>query len=800
MVGESEESQWAFDCRPWEGARWHEDKPDESMKEKFPNGKMVHIGIKSDWNPEETGRKNRVGHGPWTKPITRAAEKAQHGSFDSGRYLCCDDEHCGVRVSVKQGPIMKWHFSRQPESRSKAQSCINRSKWVGESRFHNITKRHIARTLNLSSWKKEYSINTVHLEKQIKFDRENEVVPLQPDVHLVLDDGTKIYIEVVWKNPPKKLHHDLYGDKLAIVDLKDEANRVVLSVDDDDQKIRNFQKWIRDGGVEVALREELDVKQREKLFKRREENFTRHNITVVRDYLTEIEENPQNKFYRLSEKWLKTLTEQLDDGMSKAMVKALYDEILERQELEEEIQLEIDRIKRQTNYDVADFSPEQFDSVEEVEPFVKEDFKNKMNSKQKELSLQYQFDLELDVNPKYREERWLSYDQVGTPRQIVDAFKTVAPMRKKEFAKREETGVELDIVFIELLEEFYIDGATFHASKARHITQIYDFATPIMLEHMRCEKEYGFDANLEFKITKKPKDSTTKAGTHFIVSRSEDVEIAYLIEKDLREQSRERAKDWENFHSSLKVSCENKLSPLLTEISGYLEGISEGSNVDVDKNKEYVSKLKHLTEYRFFAEFPSPEHKLARGYSLDVKLEDYSDQLNEKCPTILTSREEIHHCFNLDYLELNEIIERLDGVLQDERALYDNLIFQMRFLEARGSFFDKLVEIMKHRKFSKHSFNIEKEKAEEIQSKVNGWLQMNYSQKTDFCSNRGIKSKEALMKCLGLSEDDFDIEGLDDETLTKHYWKINPMDMMNYKLGTDPLYPGYRPFYNNGWR
>ena len=181
-------------------------------------------------------------------------------------------------------------------------------------------------------------------------------------------------------------------------------------------------------------------------------------------------------------------------------------------------------------------------------------------------------------------------------------------------------------------------------------------------------------------------------------------------------------------------------------------------------------------------------------------MEDYSDQLNEKCPTILTSREEIHHCFNLDYLELNEIIERLDGVLQDERALYSNLISEMKFLLARGSFFDKLVEIMKHRKFSKHSFNIEKEKAEDIQSKVNGWVEMDDWAKRDFCSNRGIKSKEALMKCLGLSEDDFDIEGLDDGTLIGHYWEINPMDMMNYKLGTDPLYPGYRPSYNNGWR
>lgn len=797
MAAQGEESQWAFDLRPWEGNRWHDDKPDPSMKEKFPNGRMVHIGIKSEWNPEETGRKNRTGrHGPWTKPLSDGAEKAQWGSFDSGRYLCCDDiDNCGIRVSVKQGNQMKWHFSREPEFRSsKPQHCINRNKWVGESRFHNITKRHIAKTLNLPSWKEDYQIVDVHLEKVVKFKRGNEIVNLQPDIHVILEDKTKIYIEVVWKNPPKKLHHDLYGQNLAIVDLKDEAKRVVLSVDDDDEKIRNFQRWIRDGGVEIALREELDPKQREKLFKQREENFSKHNITVVREYLAEVEEN----HHVLSQKWFEALTQELDDGMSKEMVKDLYNEILERQNLEEEIQSEIRRIAMDTDYDVTELTPEQFSSVEEIEPFVIEDFNNKMKSKQHQLSMQHNFDLELDIDPKYRHEEYLSYNQVGTPQQIEDAFNTVAPMRKKEFEKRQETGVELDIVFSEfdkdynkLLQDFYVVGTTFYASKPIHITKIYDFATPIMLEHLRCMKEYEFDANLEFKITSETKDSTSQVGTHFIVSRPEDVKIAYEIEKGLREQAAERAKNWESFHSSLRDSCEDLLSPLLTEISEYLKSLSNGANVDIDKNKQYVSKLTHLAEYRFFSEFPNPKHRLVGEYSLDSGLKDLSDELTERCPTALTSREKIHHCFNLDYLGLDKIIDKLVDTLQAERDLFDNLIDEMKFLLARGSFFDKLVEVMNHHTFSGHSFNIEIERATEIQSNLNRWLGMSHIEKTDFCSSRGIKSKSALMKCLDLSEDDFVIEGLDDQTLISYYWRINPLDQMNWIEAKDPLHPNY---------
>ena len=326
MEDTSEKSQWAFDCRPWEGGRWHEDLPDGEMKTKYPQGKMVHIGIKQEWDPSETGAVNRGKYGSWTRPLIPDGEKAKWGATQEARYFCCDDlDHCGVVCIVAQGEEQAWNFRRQsPEYRSKKPNrCINQRKWFGESMYHNLTKRHIARTLDLASWKEEFGIESVHLEKELTFERENESIKIQPDIHFVRNDGSRIYIEVVYKNPPKRLHHDLYGEGLAIIDLRDEANRVVLSSGDEEERIKSFRSWVRKGGIEEALREVLNLQRRQHLFQRRQENFERNNITIVREYFSEIGDERDSKWDHLSKKSIQALEGKIEEGMSKDMVRAL---------------------------------------------------------------------------------------------------------------------------------------------------------------------------------------------------------------------------------------------------------------------------------------------------------------------------------------------------------------------------------------------------------------------------------------------------------------------------------------------
>ena len=377
----SEKSQWAFDCRPWEGGRWHEDLPDEGMKTKYPQGKMVHIGIKQEWDPSETGVVNRgnMVHGrALSFQVLRKRNGAQQMKVDTFVAMIWTTVESSVSLPRENNRLGISADSRQNAVLRKPNTCINQRKWFGESMYHNLTKRHVARTLDLASWKEEFGIESVHLEQQITFERENESIPLQPDIHVVLKDGGRLYIEVVYKNPPKRLHHDLYGEGLAIIDLRDEANRVVLSSDDEDERIKCYRSWVREGGIEEALREELNLQRRQVLFQRRQENFERNNITVVKEYLSEVGEEPDTKWHLLSEESIQNLEKKIEEGMSKEMVRALYLEILERQLLDKEIQEEIDRLS--DDYETSGYTAKQFDAVEEVSPYIKQDFVDKIEA------------------------------------------------------------------------------------------------------------------------------------------------------------------------------------------------------------------------------------------------------------------------------------------------------------------------------------------------------------------------------------------------------------------------------------
>jgi hypothetical protein len=795
MTTEVTDSEWAFDCRFGDGGRWHEDLPNEEMKKKYPSGKMVHIGIREEWPQHETSipGSRRGKHGSWSKPLVAGAEKAKWGgaTFAERRYLCCEDEeNCGIPVSVAQGSVQKWNFRRQPPTSGtrKPSICINHGKWSGESMYHNLTKRQVARTLDLTAWKEEFGIQSVHLEKELVFERESESVKIQPDVHVVLNDGTILYIEVVYKNPPKKLHHDVYGEGLAIIDLRDEANRVVLSASDEDERIKSYRAWVRNGGVEKALREELNLEHRQALFKKRQENFERNNITVVREYLAEIKGEKASKWYRLSEESIQTLEDKIEEGMSKEKVRQLYLEALERQDLDDQIEDEIWGIEE---YDTDDLKPSQFNSVEEVLPFVKQKFTEKMDKEQEKQIAHHGFKIDLDVNPKWRFNDYKGYNQVGSPEQVRKAYQTEAPMRRKEFKKQEEYGFKLDIKFSEYKsvnrEEISVQGVRFIAGTAGHVTTIYKFAAPIIAEENKCKAEFEFDAELEYLFRRH-----SGLIPHYIVHRAEDVRPAYLKEKEIRDNVKSRSENWTEIEARMEKDCTVALRPLIKEIKEFIFEESKADKVGDKKTHEmYLKKLNRLLEYRFWVGELQSKHILTRHPGESFGLENYCFHLDNTCPHIWDR--EHHDCFNLDFLGLEELkVQLMDergktlkGTRYSDSEAAKVVDILNGKLPARLSYFQKCVAILSRR-------GKDESEAQKMVERLTAWYQSTRADKIDYCLVRGVRSEEGLLSSRDISEAFTDIRGLELPQMLYAYWAINPLDQTKFAGGADPLYREWR--------
>ncbi|MDA8680673.1 hypothetical protein N9M45_03670 [Euryarchaeota archaeon] len=246
------------------------------MPEDGGEPRKVYIGTKEEWSLEET--KGRVGsrHGRWTDPLTPRATKAKWGkaTFDTGRYRCCHDlEQCGVGVAVKQGPIQAWHFQRQWNYGNNSlyeYRCKNESQYRGESRFHSTATRTIARMLTPGKKLdgKTVSEKAAH-EKSRRFRlKSNEVVSLTPDVYVKFDDDTWFAIEVVYTHPPERNNHDAYGTNMVVIDLKE------LRAVDSDQA---FAKWIREEGLEKALKRESKKERRFQRYDSRKLGFERQD-------------------------------------------------------------------------------------------------------------------------------------------------------------------------------------------------------------------------------------------------------------------------------------------------------------------------------------------------------------------------------------------------------------------------------------------------------------------------------------------------------------------------------------------
>lgn len=325
MARESDDSQWAFDLRPWEGGRWSGDKGDPSLEELFPDGKMVHIGFRSQWNRGETSKQS------WTEPITEGAEKAKHNAFNEFRYICCDHPDCGVRVSVVQAGCQAWHFRRQRPTRGsrKPQTCISEKHWAPETVFHSLTKVNIKRILMRSALREEFNVKHVQNETQVTFERAGEHIQFRPDVLVTLQDDSELYIEVVYTNGTPKLKHDLYGENLVIIDLTDEENDVGLDAYFEDDRILNFRRWVRNGGIEELLRRELSLERRRHAHRERETRYRDQNRTVESEFFQEIWNQVRNRDVYISPASRRIIEEALVPGMSKREIQRLFDDAID---------------------------------------------------------------------------------------------------------------------------------------------------------------------------------------------------------------------------------------------------------------------------------------------------------------------------------------------------------------------------------------------------------------------------------------------------------------------------------------
>ena len=645
--------------------------------------------------------------------------------------------------------------------------------------YHNLTKRHVARTLDLASWKEEFGIESVHLEQQITFERENESIPLQPDIHVVLKDGGRLYIEVVYKNPPKRLHHDLYGKGLAIIDLRDEANRVVLSSGDEDERIKCYRSWVREGGIEEALREELNLQRRQVLFRRRQENFERNNITVVKEYLSEVAEEPDTKWHLLSEESIQNLEKNIEEGMSKEMVRTLYLEILERQLLDKKIQEEIDRLS--DDYETSGYTAKQFDAVEEVSPYIKQDFVDKIEAEIEIQLREHGFKIEFVINPKYRYEGEQLHYQVGSPQQVRGAYALEAPMRIEQFKMQEKSGFELNIQFQVEHYDVAVKGAEFYASKPEHITEIYKFALPILEEEKRCKEAFGFDANLEYTRSSLALDTIlddeSPEKLHWIVKGANEVQMAYETEKEYRDEAQRRRAEWPQFLAQIKKDCEEILNPTLEEIRKHIEE-QENSEQILPNSIIRRKTLEELSHYRYLAN----THRGHVHHQLEGQigtLPNYQPQLDEKCPDVLLHRNRTHRCFNLEFLGLNELLERYDraktDTLKGRRYTTSNAARVVRRMEGylvnREEYFSRLLFVLERGGTRQWITTTEARRILEALEKWNAkWNTMERVERIDWCIENEIGTEDAMLNCLGLQKDSLTINGLSDSELLKQYY------------------------------
>jgi hypothetical protein len=345
---DTDHSKLAWDTRPDDGG---EPRP-------------VHVGHYEEWDSEET-RKQR-----WTKPTTPGATKAVHGikTFKEGRYLCCDDSECAVSVKVIQASVVAWHFKRRwnhGANRKYQWKCKNESQYKGESRFHNVTTRAIARILKPESKFQGKTIIETRWEILSHFEIDGEkTVSLKPDVYVKFSDNSWFAIEVVFTSDPTRNAHDAYGTNMVVIDLKE------LNVIESDQR---FNKWVRDGGIEKALEIESSLEKRRLRFKERQQAFNRQDEKEFKAML-------QTEYSKCREKFGFSVEIDFPNVSEVSEIKEQFNQERDRRALFAEINKTIEKNVEKYG-ERLDRPADEFTSVKEVNDYYRNHFAEKMEER-----------------------------------------------------------------------------------------------------------------------------------------------------------------------------------------------------------------------------------------------------------------------------------------------------------------------------------------------------------------------------------------------------------------------------------
>ena len=345
MRQEGEKTKWAFDTRPDDGGP----------------PRPVYIGNMQDWDPSETRTKR------WTTPITPGATKAVWGqtTFQVARYRCCHDlDNCGVRVKVRQGNINAWNFAREWSygfKHASRHSCINKRQYIGESRFHLMTKLSIARVLRTERWGRHYNIRNeeVHVEKYIG--------DIKPDVHFITNDNQTIIIEVVVTNDANRYKHDTFERNMVLINLRD------LGVTDDDS---TFDRWVKAGGIEEVLQEELDLNRRIELYNQRNERFAQVDQAQWERDMRQFESKCREKFgFNLA-----SFGRDIKDLSNKDEMEKLFLNEKERRDLLNDLEAEETKLI-ETYGEKLDVVLADFNDVEELKKLYRDELGEKLKQK-----------------------------------------------------------------------------------------------------------------------------------------------------------------------------------------------------------------------------------------------------------------------------------------------------------------------------------------------------------------------------------------------------------------------------------
>ena len=165
----------------------------------------------------------------------------------------------------------------------------------------------------------------------------------------------------------------------------------------------------------------------------------------------------------------------------------------------------------------------------------------------------------------------------------------------------------------------------------------------------------------------------------------------------------------------------------------------------------------------------------------DVYISPGSRRIIEEALVPGMSKREIQRLFD-DAIDFENVSAQKSLFLKTEDCL----------CPSRKSFFSKLVYVLRRAdRFDGHEFNISLEDAERILEVLENWHGMTHREQVILADENNIDSKVELLNYLGLDEDMFIIDALDDWTLLDDfYWKLRPDEQFKYMLGgtRDPLY------------